>query len=338
MQTEKIAVIELSTKAVKWLIPKVDNETILTKPFSFKYFFRESQKTETGNGLNNKNVLDERYFVRRVLPFIKKAYKDVVESGVDIVYCVATAVYRSARNINSILQIIRDEIGLEVRVLTKEEEAEYTFWAYYYSTNYRDCLLRMPYTLLIDQGGGSTEITLFHQQKLVFRHSFDMGTTILKNDFFSQKFMSTEERLNYIDTKYQKIIFEELRGMKINETLRSSDEIYCICVGTAVTAAFSDGSRHNSDVHEKLLNECQIQKIIEVRSKEFSSLTVEELQAQIETGSGKTHTLEKRFASRLGLPIILEILHFFNVQDFRISGTGLWYGVFFTNLYEMRLD
>ena len=337
MQTDKIAVIELSTKAVKWLIPKVDNETIKNTPFSFKNFIRESQKTETGNGLNNMNVLDERYFVRRVLPYIKRAYHDVVDAGVDIVYCVATAVYRSARNINSILQIIKDEIGLDVKVLSKEEEAEYTFWAYFYSTQFKEHLIQKPYTLLIDQGGGSTEITLFHQRRLVFRHSFDMGTTILKNDFFSQELITTGERLQYIDKKYQKKIFEELRELKIDEVIQPSD-ICCICVGTAVTAAFGDGSRHNSDVHEKLLNEYQIQNIIDRRTEEFSKIPVDELQCRIEIGSSKTHTLEKRFVSRLGLPIICGILNFFNIQDMRVSATGLWYGVFFTNFHEMKFD
>jgi exopolyphosphatase/pppGpp-phosphohydrolase len=140
MQTDKIAVIELSTKAVKWLIPQVDNEVIQNNPFRFNFFSRESRKTETGNGLNKMNVLDERYFVSRVLPYIKQAYNDIINAGADVVYCVATAVYRSARNINSILQIIRDEINVEVRCVTEEVEAEYTLWAYYCFINRKETL------------------------------------------------------------------------------------------------------------------------------------------------------------------------------------------------------
>lgn len=342
MQTDKIAVIELSTKAVKWLIPRVDNETIQNTPFSFKNFIRESQKTETGNGLDKNGVLNERYFIQRVLPFIKKAYNDVVAANVDVVYCVATAVYRSARNINSILRIIKDQVGLDVEVLTKEKEAEYTFWAYFHSTNYKDLLLRKPYTLLIDQGGGSTEITLFHEQKLVFRKSLDMGTTILKNDFFSQHDVPTLDRLKEIDRKYKKKIYDELydinKDVNISEIFQNTKDVYCICVGTAITAAMSDGARHNSDVHDKCYDEYQLQNIIEQRTEEFSGIPMEVLQGQIENRDGKTHTLEKRLSSRLGLPIICLIINYFNVPKVIVSGTGLWYGVFLTKFYNISIE
>ena len=336
MQTDKIAVIELSTKAVKWLIPTVDNETIQNRPFSFKHFYRMTEKTETGNGLKRNNVLDEKYFCQRVLPWIKKAYNEIKDADVDVVYCVATAVYRSARNINSILQIIKDEIGIEdVRVLTEKEEAEYTFWAYYYSTNYQGLLINKPYTLLIDQGGGSTEITLFLNREIVFRKSFDFGTTVLKNDFFSQYDESIVDRLQYIDNKYKKIIFDDLNSIDINNIPESKDDVYCIGVGTAITTAIGDGVKANKDVHEKQLSLEQIQDVINTRTNELLNYSPTELQTIIENKGG--NALEKIVSCRLGLPIISEILRFFNVQKLRISGTGLWYGVFFANFYELEI-
>lgn len=334
MQTDKIAVIELSTKAVKWLIPMVDNETIQNEPFSFKHFYRMTEKTETGNGLNRNYVLDERYFYRRVLPWIKKAYNDIINANVDIVYCVATAVYRSARNINSILQIIKDETGLDVRVLTQDEEAEYTFWAYFFSTKNKDVLLEKPYTLLIDQGGGSTEITFFNHQKLVFRRSFDMGTTVLKNDFFSQQDGSVCARFDFIDDKYRKIIRNELASI-CTEIPLLLESVYCIGVGTAITAVLGDGNKRNQDVHERLLNKKQIQDSVDSRTKAFAVFTIHDLQRQIELGTSATQRMEKKLASRLGMPIIYEIMDYFNVQDLIISGTGLWYGVFYTKLYNI---
>lgn len=336
MQTDKIAVIELSTKAVKWLIPEADNETIRNTPFDFSYFSRNTQKTETGNGLNKNNVLDERYFETRVLPYIVQAYNDVVEADVDVVYCVATAVYRSARNINSILQIIKDATGLDVRVLTKEEEAEYTFWAYFYATHNKKELLQKPYTLLIDQGGGSTEITFFNHQKLVFRKSFEIGTTVLKNDFFSQQEDTVLERFDFIDDKYREIIRNELTGISTEIPL-SPESVYCIGVGTAITAALGDGNKRNRDVHERILDKVHIQGSVNSRTIEFSVFTVRNLQRQIELGSGASQRMEKKFVSRLGLPIISEIMDYFNVQELIISGTGLWYGVFFVKLNNLEI-
>ena len=336
MQTDKIAVIELSTKAVKWLIPIVDNETIQNTPFDFNYFSRNTQKTETGNGLNKNDVLDEKYFVNRVLPHIVQAYNDVVEADVDVVYCVATAVYRSARNIHSILQIIRDATGLDVRVLTEEEEAEYTFWAYFYSTHNKEKLLQKPYTLLIDQGGGSTEITFFNHQKLVFRKSFGIGTTVLKNDFFSQQEDTVLARFDFIDEKYRGIIRKELSNIS-TEISTSPESVYCIGVGNAITAALGDGNKRNRYVHERILDRKHIQDSVNSRTKEFASFTIPALQHQIELGANATQRMEKKFVSRLGLPIISEIMDYFNVQNLVISGAGLWYGVFYAKFNNLEI-
>lgn len=67
---QKIAVIELSTKAVKLLIGK-DPNIIKTTPFDFKLFYREGIKTNTGRGLDSKNVMDMHYFRTNVLPSIQ---------------------------------------------------------------------------------------------------------------------------------------------------------------------------------------------------------------------------------------------------------------------------
>ncbi len=337
MNTDKIAVIELSTKAVKWLIPQVDNNTLQSLPFSFNHFYRMTEKTETGNGLNGNLVLDERYFVKRVLPWIKKAYDEVLDADADIVYCIATAVYRSARNINSIIQIIKSEVGLNnIRVLSKEEEAEYTFWAYFYSTKNQELLLRKPYTLLIDQGGGSTEISLFHNQKIVYRKSIDIGTTILKNYLFSQQNDSINEGLSNTDNEYKKYMFNELHSIVINDIPKPMDDVYCICVGTAITAAVGDGSYSNKNVHEKQLSLERIRNVIDLRTNELLKYNLSELQSIIENKGG--FSLEKIVSCRLGLPIIYEILQFFNVEKLTISGTGLWYGVFYAKFHNIIMD
>ena len=68
----KIAVLELSTKAVKLSIGK-NQEAIKTSAlFSFDNFLRNADKTETGKGLNAQNEMDMRYFQKRVMPAIQK--------------------------------------------------------------------------------------------------------------------------------------------------------------------------------------------------------------------------------------------------------------------------
>lgn len=138
--TGKIAVLELSTKAVKLLIGHSPNE-IKNMPFDFKMFFRESVKTDTGRGLDSKNIMDMNYFRERVLPVIQTYRRVAEQHGVERLYSVATAAYRTANNRDEILDCIRNEANINVRILKKEEEALATIKAFQFSTRDKNSLV-----------------------------------------------------------------------------------------------------------------------------------------------------------------------------------------------------
>lgn len=106
--------------------------------------------------------------------FIKTlwAFKTLMEvySPEDYSAC-ATAAVREAKNGKDILQRIEKEIGLNIRVIDGLEEARIIR-----STNAlpdsNDYLL----TMFVDVGGGSTEISVKSEKKLVEQRSFDIGT------------------------------------------------------------------------------------------------------------------------------------------------------------------
>ena len=132
------AVLELSTKAVKLLIGP-QNELVKTEGFTFrdynenfnfKHFFRTAEKPETGQGLNSEMVMDMNYFNRRVMRAIKKMMSEINHRGINKVVCVATAAYRKAKNQQEILDAIKDQCGINVKVLNKKEEAAATYYAF----------------------------------------------------------------------------------------------------------------------------------------------------------------------------------------------------------------
>ena len=70
---------------------------------------------------------------------------------------IATAVYRSAANRDEILSLIQKEAGLQVQILDRDQEGLATFKGYeWISTGQIQNDI-----MLIDQGGGSTEIAYF---------------------------------------------------------------------------------------------------------------------------------------------------------------------------------
>lgn len=83
----------------------------------------------------------------------------------------ATSAMRDATNGQEILKEILNETGLEIRIITGQEEANII-----YETHIAENLNAMKSYLYIDVGGGSTEVTLFSHNHTIFKESFNIGT------------------------------------------------------------------------------------------------------------------------------------------------------------------
>jgi len=115
----------------------------------------------------------EEMFVKTV-----KAYKlliDVYE--VEHLITAATSAMRDATNARAVLDRVKKETGIDIKVITGEEEASYI-----YENHIAENMNTMQSYLYIDVGGGSTELTFFSDGKLVAKESFNIGTIrLLKN-------------------------------------------------------------------------------------------------------------------------------------------------------------
>lgn len=107
-----------------------------------------------------------------------RAYKlllDVYE--VKHLLTAATSAMRDAANAKLILDLVKKETGIDIRVITGEEEATYI-----YENHVAENLSNLESYLYIDVGGGSTELTFFSDGKLVAKQSFNIGTIRLLKD------------------------------------------------------------------------------------------------------------------------------------------------------------
>jgi exopolyphosphatase/guanosine-5'-triphosphate,3'-diphosphate pyrophosphatase len=107
-----------------------------------------------------------------------KAYKLLMDIyDVETYKACATSAMRDASNGVKILEEIAAETGIEVSIITGQEEASVL-----YETHIADNLSDHKSYLYIDVGGGSTEITLFSKNQTIFKESFNIGTIrILSN-------------------------------------------------------------------------------------------------------------------------------------------------------------
>jgi exopolyphosphatase/guanosine-5'-triphosphate,3'-diphosphate pyrophosphatase len=102
-------------------------------------------------------------------------------SGIDDVTAVATSAIRDAENGRELLDRVRDETGLEPRVLSGEEEARYGYLAIANQTTLGD-----GYGL--DIGGGSVQIMRLDDRQLTRSGSWPIGAVRM-----SERFLPDEE-------------------------------------------------------------------------------------------------------------------------------------------------
>lgn len=336
---ENIGVLELSTKAVKFLT--ADQQNVKTQGFNFDFFFRQAKKTETGRGLDENNIMDMNYFDDNVLPAIKQMLRHAKEKRIDILYSVATAAYRTALNRDEIISKIREECGINVKILSKKEEALATLTAFAFSKPSSVNLSSTDKVIMIDQGGGSTELTLFQGSELIDSYSLNLGTTVLKTVLFREA--NKETLLSKALKDSEKFVKDRLRtyySSKKSSLLNKSRTNFCISVGTAITNATNkkgNAKQHGTRLSLEMIKRKISETDIFLNSKySYVADLLEDLDVSGPERNSFHDTLDNNVVMRLGLPMFVEIMEGFNLEEIIVSGTGLWYGVYFENLYELN--
>ncbi len=115
--------------------------------------------------------------VEKIIKTIK-AYKlllDVYE--VKHLKACATSAMRGAANADEIIKKVKSETGIQIHIISGVEEASFI-----YENHIAENMNTAESYLYIDVGGGSTELTFFSDNKLIFKESFNIGTIrLLKN-------------------------------------------------------------------------------------------------------------------------------------------------------------
>jgi exopolyphosphatase/guanosine-5'-triphosphate,3'-diphosphate pyrophosphatase len=175
-----------------------------------------------------------------------KAYKFLMEAhGVQYLKAAATSAMRDATNAQAILDQVKEETGIHIEVITGGDEASLI-----YENHIAENLDKEHAYLYIDVGGGSTELTFFAENKLVFKESFNIGTIrLLKKQ--------VEEKL-----------WNEMKDFIKKETKGHDNDIVAIGSGGNINKVFSISKRKDGKPLQL--------ELLKDYYKELSSFSVEE--------------------------------------------------------------
>jgi exopolyphosphatase/guanosine-5'-triphosphate,3'-diphosphate pyrophosphatase len=107
-----------------------------------------------------------------------KAYQLLMKIyNVEAVKACATSAMRDATNGPAIVKQVKEITGIDISIISGSEEANVI-----YETHIAENLNNNQSYLYIDVGGGSTELTMFSDNHIVFKESFNIGTIRLLSD------------------------------------------------------------------------------------------------------------------------------------------------------------
>ncbi|MCB9220041.1 MAG: hypothetical protein H6610_11360 [Ignavibacteriales bacterium] len=167
----KIASIDVGSNTVLLLIAEVENR-ILTP------LFNAYHSPRLGKGLvPGKNILDEKVF--QLLSILKEYKSEIEKYNCEKIIITATNAMRIAANNNSIVQKIKDELDLDVEIIDGQTEAKYSY------LGASSTIPNIKEKMVIDIGGGSTEIIHGIENDIKFKNSFQTGVVSLTEKFLS---------------------------------------------------------------------------------------------------------------------------------------------------------
>ncbi|WP_285400251.1 Ppx/GppA family phosphatase [Lysinibacillus sp. fls2-241-R2A-57] len=184
MNELKTAIIDIGSNTIRLVLYQYDKEEGLREIGNIKTVARLRTYLQPSGEMSEEGI---QVLTETLLTF--KAMLDDFE--ITDVKAAATAAIRQATNRAEIITLMKERTGIQIELLTEEEEAYYGFVAVAHSIGTKSAVT-------IDIGGGSTEITLFKNKELQKSHSFPFGTVSLKQRFVKGDIINGSEKKELI--------------------------------------------------------------------------------------------------------------------------------------------
>ena len=180
----KVASIDLGSNSTRLLIADITNGTLTT-------IYKEHQVTRMADKLSESKIISKES-TKRVLKVLAGYFKVIKRNNVENIQIVGTAALRDANNSQDITQLIEKKFGIEVEIVSGEEEGVLT------SVGVLNTLGGLDNFLIVDIGGRSTEFIYDSDMRIVSK-SINIGVVTLSELFFNNLPPSEEKVLSAVE-------------------------------------------------------------------------------------------------------------------------------------------
>lgn len=241
--------------------------------------------------------------------------KRIADKNKAIVTVFATAPFRNINNSRELLGRIKQEtdIDVDVVVLSGEQEAFYDYVAATYNKNIDE-------GLIVDVGGGSTELIFVHDGDIEKAVSIPIGSLNTYTKYISDIFPTAEEL-----KKIKKIITKQLEKIQ----LEKKDYKLAYGIGGTIRGTMKlHRDIYNIRSEEKELTLKDLKKMLKSYSDDSKAFIAD----IIDVVPDRVHTLIP------GMIILRTIMKYYNSEKIILSDYGIREGFVIGNIINSKLD
>ncbi len=315
MKNKRFAAIDIGTNTFRLLIAEVQQDVQKKNNYDIKEIYSDRIITRLGQGVLESGLIKKEAMTKGIA--VLKKFSDIISRrDVNKTSAIATSVLREAKNSDEFLKKAQEASGLDIEIISGEEEARIT------SLGILIGIAPLNAALLVDIGGGSTEFIFIRQKKPELIYSLKLGVVYLADEYMKHDpplKKDLEQMGNDISHKIMPLVKDLTK-------LFSKDTVF---VGTAGTVtALSAISQHltkfeHNKIHKSKITIKQIRNIFSV----ISTISAKE--------RVKYHPFEPARLDIIvpGTLILLKIMETFGFKEVIVSNYGLREGILI-DLYE----
>lgn len=163
-----IALIDLGSNSARMYIISLEN-------MAYSYISRHRVMTKLSEEMGNDLLLREAPILRTIK--VLKEFAQIIKENNATPIAVATAAVRKAKNGGDFCRRVLEETGIDIKVISGETEALLDF------EGVISGLPTLEDFIIVDTGGGSTELILVKEKRLVEKTSLPLGAVGLFEDY-----------------------------------------------------------------------------------------------------------------------------------------------------------
>ena len=290
---------DMGTNSTRLLVADVEDGEV-------KELERRSTVTRLGRGVDTSRQLATEA-IEDVVSAVGEYIKLYEPLEPDVVLALATSAVRDAENSGAFIAELRERFALNARILTGEEEARLTYVGAVAGRAPSDG------TLVIDIGGGSTEIVVGSGREMAFHTSLQLGT-VRHTERHIRTDPPTAPELEALAEDIRKQLFAELAAADFFEIHTG-----IAVAGTPTSLAAIDQELDPYDperVHGYVLSLDAIQHM-------YSMLSGKSLEERLKVPGlhpGRAPTIVA------GVVILIQAMRAFGLQEIEVSEHDILYG------------